>query len=94
MMKNDMKIFDKFLVLEKSETISPKLSYFGICSTVIKIKSLKPVLNNEESFYLHIYDTHYGNESQIKKYFKDIMTYLGVEWQDIFNYIIEKNKQL
>ena len=90
-MKNDMKILDKMIKIDGViKNPSPVMSYFGKSNTKVRIVPLSPIFKKNDYFYLKIYDNKSSNKTQIKNHFEDIITYLGVDWEDIFNYIINK----
>ena len=70
--------------------LHPSCLYFGRSNTKVRIVPLSPIFKKNDYFYLKIYDSKQGNRSQIENHFEDIITYLGVDWEDIFNYITNK----
>jgi hypothetical protein len=86
-----MKILDKVIKVDGVvKHQSPSMSYFGKNEMSVRIVPLSSSLKKNDWFYLRIYDTDIGNRTQIENHFQDVITYLGVDWKDIFNYI--KNK--
>ena len=91
-MGNSDKILTK--IIRVGETINHQqlFDFFGVTKSKVKIYPLKPILDLTEPFYFRIYDKPSTRKPQIEKVFSNIITFTGVSWEEIDEYIMSKVK--
>lgn len=91
-MGNSENILNK--IIRVGETINHQqiFDFFGVTKSKVKIYPLNPILDLTEPFYFRIYDKPRVRKPQIEKVFSNIITYTGLSWEEIDEYIMSKVK--